>query len=174
MEESWEIAERCPHFKDKTCAIASQIAGRTVPIPDPRACETCMELEHAMQENHVTSSLAIASAKSKDEQARLAKQMRTHIPSEYKHGPGDELSALLHEWNWHPEKGCKCSEHAKEMNRRGIEWCEANFKTICEWMVEEGARRGYSKLLGRLGAPFFVREALGRAKEWREKLRGET
>ena len=68
-------------------------------------------------------------------------------------GPGTELRALLATIGIHPMgENCRCNEHAREMDRRGPDWCLANLDTIVNWLAAEAKTR---PLLG----VFFSRAA---------------
>lgn len=56
-------------------------------------------------------------------------------------GPGTELKKLLASYGITPEAGCGCDDHAREMDQRGVEWCQENIDTIVGWMREEAAKR---------------------------------
>lgn len=55
------------------------------------------------------------------------------------HGPGTELTKLFRPIRPFVRKGCKCEEHAAEMDRNGCDWCEANLDTIVGWLEQEAA-----------------------------------
>ena len=60
-------------------------------------------------------------------------------PRPQPHGPGTELTKLFRPIRPFVRKGCKCEEHAAEMDRRGCDWCEANLDTIIGWLEQEAA-----------------------------------
>jgi hypothetical protein len=59
------------------------------------------------------------------------------------HGPGTELKKLLANWPFRivATPNCSCNARAAEMDRQGIEWCEANLDTIVGWLREEATKR---------------------------------
>lgn len=80
-------------------------------------------------------------------------------------GPGTELKALLHAVGITAAPGCKCNEHAKEMDIREAEtpgWCAQNMDTILGWLEEQAAARGLPFL--RPAAKLLVNRAISRAK----------
>jgi hypothetical protein len=56
-------------------------------------------------------------------------------------GSGTELKRLLSRVGIVAQPGCKCGQHADEMDRRGPDWCAANIDTTVAWMREEYDRR---------------------------------
>lgn len=84
-------------------------------------------------------------------------------------GPGTEIKALLSRVGITATPTCSCNARAREMDDRGIEWCEAHLDEIVGWLREEAAKR---KL------PFFdaagrvlVRRAIANARK--EQARAE-
>jgi hypothetical protein len=73
-------------------------------------------------------------------------------------GPGTELKKLLAGFGIFAESGCGCDDHAREMNRRGVEWCKANVDTIVGWMREEAGKRGLPFV--EIAAKWLVRQAI--------------
>ena len=57
---------------------------------------------------------------------------------------------------------CPCNERAAEMDRRGVEWCEANVDTIVGWLREQAEARGlpFLDVAGRM----LVRRAIRNAR----------
>lgn len=52
------------------------------------------------------------------------------------YGVGSELKAMIG-WLSHlrpPGKKCGCDARAAEMDRRGVDWCDANRSTIIDWL----------------------------------------
>ena len=80
-----------------------------------------------------------------------------------KHGPGTELKKLLAGWPFRivATANCSCNARAAEMDRRGIEWCEANTDTIVGWLREEAAKRQlpFVDMAGRLLVKRAIRNA---------------
>lgn len=57
-------------------------------------------------------------------------------------GVGTELKLLLSTYlGIRPSLGCKCMKRAKEMNSRGLEWCELNKERIVSWLREEAKNK---------------------------------
>ena len=61
-------------------------------------------------------------------------------------------------------EGCKCLEHAREMDRNGPDWCEQNISTIVGWMKEEARRRGW-KMFSSMYAKRLVKQAIKNSRE---------
>ena len=78
------------------------------------------------------------------------------------HGPGTELKALLARVGITASPDCSCNARAAEMDRQGVEWCEANIDTIVGWLREQATARGlpFLDLAGRL----LVRRAIANAR----------
>lgn len=55
-------------------------------------------------------------------------------------GPGTELRKVLASIGFGGAAGCQCEEHAAQMDRLGVDWCEANIPTIIGWLAEEARR----------------------------------
>jgi hypothetical protein len=151
----------CEHNIDGFCRIATRLAhGKPARIKDPRACEVCQEDSYPKQPNGVTVSLALATTETSAEMRALHKELKRHIPVFKLHGPGHELTSILHGIGFKPTKGCKCFERAREMNEKGLAWCQKNKPTIVKWLVEEAEERGYSELFAKMTAPQAVTLAL--------------
>lgn len=78
-------------------------------------------------------------------------------------GPGDELRRIISKFGFKPAPHCKCFQHIREMNMKGIEWCEQNIDTIVGWLKEEAQRAGIPFIP--LGARIMVRKAISNAKK---------
>jgi len=78
------------------------------------------------------------------------------------HGPGTELKKLLAKVGVTATPDCSCNARAAEMDRQGVEWCEANLDTIVGWLREQATARGlpFLDLAGRL----LVRRAIANAR----------
>jgi hypothetical protein len=78
-------------------------------------------------------------------------------------GPGTELAALLAKAGIKKTLGCGCGGRAKEMDRRGVDWCAANVGTIVGWMAGEASKRGlpFSRTVGGV----LVRRAIKNARK---------
>jgi hypothetical protein len=78
------------------------------------------------------------------------------------HGPGTELKKLLAKVGIVSSPDCSCNARAAEMDRQGVEWCEANIDTIVGWLREQAEARGlpFLDIAGRL----LVRRAIANAR----------
>lgn len=79
------------------------------------------------------------------------------------HGPGTELKKLLSKAGiTATTPDCSCNARAAEMDRQGVEWCEANLDTIVGWLREQATARGlpFVDIAGRL----LVRRAIKNAR----------
>jgi hypothetical protein len=83
-------------------------------------------------------------------------------PAAPTHGPGTELKKLLFKVGITPSPDCSCNARAAEMDRQGVEWCEANTDTIVGWLREQAEARGlpFLDVAGRL----LVRRAIANAR----------
>lgn len=70
-----------------------------------------------------------------------ARPTKAAPPEIWPEGPGTELKRLLAKVGIVATHDCPCNEHAREMNRRGAEWCIENIDTIVGWLSEEAQRR---------------------------------
>lgn len=84
------------------------------------------------------------------------------FPASPAHGPGTELKKLLARVGITATPDCSCNARAAEMDRQGVEWCEANLDTIVGWLREQAAARGlpFLDVAGRL----LVRRAIKNAR----------
>jgi hypothetical protein len=80
-------------------------------------------------------------------------------------GPGTELKKLLAGWPFRivAKPNCSCNARARDMDRRGCDWCEANVDNIVAWLREEAAKRKlpFFDLAGRV----LVRRAIRNARK---------
>jgi hypothetical protein len=78
-------------------------------------------------------------------------------------GPGTELKKLLARVGITATPDCACNARAAEMDRQGVEWCEANIDTIVGWLREQAEARGlpFLDVAGRL----LVRRAIQNARK---------
>ena len=85
-----------------------------------------------------------------------------HNPVEACGSPGTELKKLLARVGITASPDCSCNARAAEMDRQGVEWCEANVDTIVGWLREQAEARGlpFLDLAGRL----LVRRAIANAR----------
>ena len=81
-------------------------------------------------------------------------------------GAGTELKAMLATIGIQPKLNCKCNARAKEMDDRGLAWCEQHIEMIVDWLAEEAQRRPLlGKLFSRVLARQAVQMAIRRARE---------
>jgi hypothetical protein len=78
-------------------------------------------------------------------------------------GAGTELKALLSKIGIVASPTCSCNKRAKTMDENGIEWCEQNVETICDWLAEESAKRKLPFV--RLAGKALIHLAIRRAKK---------
>lgn len=94
------------------------------------------------------------------EALRQGKARPTAAPA---HGPGTELQKILAGWPFRivATAGCSCKARAREMDRHGIEWCEANLDAIVGWLREEATKRKlpFVDMAGRLLVKRAIRNA---------------
>lgn len=83
------------------------------------------------------------------------------------HGPGTELKKLLAKIGIASSPTCSCNKRAKAMDENGIEWCEQNVETICDWLAEESAKRKLPFV--RLAGKAIIHMAIRRAKKGNNK-----
>jgi hypothetical protein len=78
-------------------------------------------------------------------------------------GPGTELKKLLAKIGITATPTCSCNARAREMDARGIEWCEAHLDQIVGWLREEAAKRRlpFFDAAGRV----LVRRAIANARK---------
>ena len=80
-------------------------------------------------------------------------------------GPGTELKKLLAGWPFRivAKANCSCNARARDMDRRGCDWCEANIDNIVVWLREEAAKRKlpFLDIAGRV----LVRRAIKNARK---------
>ena len=78
------------------------------------------------------------------------------------HGPGTELKKLLARVGITATPDCSCNARAAEMDRQGVDWCEANLDTIVGLLREQAQARGlpFLDLAGRV----LVRRAISNAR----------
>ena len=87
---------------------------------------------------------------------------KNQVPATPTHGPGTELKKLLARVGITATPDCSCNARAAEMDRQGVEWCEANIDTIVGWLREQAEARGlpFLDLAGRM----LVRRAIQNAR----------
>lgn len=82
-------------------------------------------------------------------------------------GPGAELKALLSKMGFSASESCACNKRAQVMNEKGIQWCEENIETICDWLAEESAKRNLPFI--RSAGKLLIRMAIRNAKKGTDK-----
>jgi hypothetical protein len=89
------------------------------------------------------------------------------VPPTPSSGPGTELKKLLAGWPFRivAKPNCSCNARARDMDRRGCDWCETNIDSIVAWLREEATKRRlpFFDLAGRV----LVRRAIKNAKRSR-------
>jgi hypothetical protein len=80
---------------------------------------------------------------------------------------GTQLKALLSRIGIKSSPTCSCNKRAKIMDENGIEWCEQNVETICDWLAEESAKRKLPFV--RLAGKALIHLAIRRAKKGNNK-----
>jgi hypothetical protein len=110
----------------------------------PRGSTWCVNLSHS-------AMLLISAWRPDFSRASLSK------------GPGTELKKLLKTIEITAAPNCECNARAREMDARGIDWCEANIDTIVGWLREEATKRKlpFVDMAGRL----LVRRAIRNARK---------
>jgi hypothetical protein len=93
----------------------------------------------------------------------LSQEIRLpETPAPPTYGPGTELKKLLAKVGITATPDCACNARAAEMDRQGVEWCEAKLDTIVGWLREQAEARGlpFLDVAGRL----LVRRAIANAR----------
>lgn len=80
-----------------------------------------------------------------------------------RNGVGTELKKLLSKIGITATPGCVCNKRAAIMDQRGVEWCEQNVETICDWLQEEATKRKLPFV--RLAGKAIIHLAIKRAKK---------
>ncbi len=81
---------------------------------------------------------------------------------------GTELKNLIARFGLKPGINCKCGQHIREMDTKGVEWCTENIATITEWLREEAGRA--SLPFTEIGATLLIKRAISNVKK---KQKGE-
>lgn len=85
-----------------------------------------------------------------------------------KAGAGTELKKMLAKIGFGVSEDCKCTRHARVMDEKGTDWCEANIDLICSWLMEESEKKGWgATVAAKLAAPKLVKRAI---KIYKKKL----
>lgn len=82
------------------------------------------------------------------------------------YGPGSILASMFSAIGIKSSPTCSCRRHALEMNKNGIEWCEANIDVICGWLEEECKKRKIPYV--QTVAKMVVNKAINKAKNYRD------
>lgn len=78
-------------------------------------------------------------------------------------GVGTHLKRLLANAGVHAGKGCRCGQHAEEMDKNGPDWCDQNVDVIVGWMEEEAKLRSFT-FFTRFAARMLVKKAIRLAR----------
>lgn len=82
-------------------------------------------------------------------------------------GAGTELKKLLSKIGIKASPTCSCNKRAATMDANGIQWCEENVETICDWLAEESAKRKLPFV--RMAGKALIHMAIRRAKKGNSK-----
>jgi hypothetical protein len=79
-----------------------------------------------------------------------------------KGGAGTELKKLLGRIGIRSKPSCSCNARAREMDAKGVLWCDNNLETVVGWLREESKRRRvpFVPVAGRL----LIRRAIANAR----------
>jgi hypothetical protein len=83
------------------------------------------------------------------------------------YGPGSILAGMFSSLGIKATPNCSCKKRALEMNLRGVEWCEENIETICEWLKEESSKRRIPYV--DTVAKMVVRRAINKSKKYKNE-----
>lgn len=81
--------------------------------------------------------------------------------------PGTELKRLLSRIGITSKPNCSCNARAVTMDKKGVEWCEQNVETICDWLQEEATKRKLPFV--RLAGKAIIHLAIRKAKKGNNK-----
>ena len=161
----------CEHLKDGTCGVVAKLTGccQRLCQVSPEACEVCLACDMPKALNKVTASIGMAVAKqhaAADKWPEIRDLLATAItiekpPPRPVTGPGTELKKVLGKLGLRERPGCKCNSRAREMDHRGLAWCETNVETIVDWLREEAQAQGLPFV--DIGARMLVKYAIRRA-----------
>lgn len=79
------------------------------------------------------------------------------------HGPGTELKKLLSRLGFSSTPTCSCNKRAQVMDEKGVQWCEENVDTVCDWLAEEAGKRKLPFI--RSAGKLLIRMAIRNAKK---------
>lgn len=134
------------------------------------ACRACLLQAAPRQQNSVTASIAIQIAKKhlppaeydqvRSRVSNLIEFVRRGAPVPAT-GPGTELKKVLSKIGIKETPGCGCASRAREMDHRGVEWCQQNIDTIVGWLKEEAEKQGlpFVDFAARLLIKYAIRRA---------------
>ncbi len=83
-------------------------------------------------------------------------------------GAGTELKNIIARFGLRPGFNCKCGQHIREMDTKGVEWCAENIGIITEWLREEAQRAALP--FTEIGAKLLIKRSISNA---RKKQKGE-
>ena len=78
-------------------------------------------------------------------------------------GVGTELKKLLAMFGISSSDNCACNQRAREMNDKGIAWCQDNLSVIVGWLQEEASKRRLP--FSHIAASLLVKRAISNAKK---------
>jgi len=78
-------------------------------------------------------------------------------------GPGTELKKLLSRLGFSSTPTCSCNKRAQVMDEKGVQWCEENVDTVCDWLAEEAGKRKLPFI--RSAGKLLIRMAIRNAKK---------
>jgi hypothetical protein len=87
-------------------------------------------------------------------------------------GPGTELSKMLKRFGIEYVPGCKCADHARQMDLWGPDGCERQIQTIVGWLRKESEKRGLPFV--EFAAKHLVQRAINRARRAQETADGHS
>jgi hypothetical protein len=104
------------------------------------------------------------------------KHLREKVPSrpastpknpvaEIKEGVGTELKKLFASIGIQPIANCSCNARARQMNEKGIAWCEENIDLIVSWLKEEHTKQKSKIPFIEMAVKMVVKLAISNAKK---------
>lgn len=128
----------CPNKEKGKCKVVSALA-REDYFPPAEACKHCQSSDPPQGFNKVTAGICRTILQRKGEKVPSQVTKAMGLPPET--GPGTELKNILSWFGVKEVKGCKCKEHAAQMNKWGPDKCEQKLEQIVSWLSEELQRR---------------------------------
>lgn len=131
---------KCSNMIERTCLIASDLAGNPV-LPTIEQCEFCTHHAEPKQSiNKVTVSLAVVNAANANTRIQLLSKHGDFLKqANQMKGPGTELQKLI-SWFYVPDDSkCKCNDRIAKMNKWGPDGCEERMDTIVRWLKHSAA-----------------------------------